>query len=60
MSFNKDYPNRKDWRKPYNPGSAKDVDVTCRNHGSCPWCKMCRKHKHRRRMPVEINEEATK
>lgn len=37
MSFDKNYPNRKDWRKPYLKGS-KRFDVTCRNHGSCGWC----------------------
>lgn len=43
MSFDKDYPNRKDWRKPYYSGS-KRFDRTCRNHGSCDWCRDNRLH----------------
>ena len=37
MSFDKNYPNRKDKRKVYY--RSKSFDRTCRNHGSCPWCK---------------------
>jgi hypothetical protein len=37
MSFDKQYPNRKDHRKPFQ--GAKAHDVTCRNHGSCPYFK---------------------
>lgn len=36
MSFDKNYPNRKDKRKPYR--GAKAIDCSCRNHGSCPIC----------------------
>lgn len=36
MSFDKDYPHRKDRRKPYRDSRA--FDHTCRNHGSCAWC----------------------
>ena len=36
MSFDKEYPNRKDWRKPYR--RSKRFDRTCRNHGSCGYC----------------------
>jgi hypothetical protein len=34
---NKEYPNRKDWRKPYR--DSKRVDARCRNGGDCPWCQ---------------------
>jgi len=37
MGFDKNYKNRKDWRKPYR--GSKAFDCTCRNHGSCPWCE---------------------
>ncbi len=46
MSFDNDYPNRKDRRKPYR--GAKAVDRTCRNHGSCPACQKARKLKKRK------------
>lgn len=36
MSFDKNYPNRKDKRKPYY--KSKRFDKSCRNHGSCPYC----------------------
>lgn len=37
MSFDNNYPNRKDRRKPYK--GSKSFDRTCRNHGSCPYCE---------------------
>lgn len=36
MSFDKQYPNRKDRRKPYR--GSKAVDRSCRNRGSCGYC----------------------
>lgn len=36
MSFDKDYRNRKDRRRPYY--GAKSFDRTCRPGGSCPAC----------------------
>ena len=42
MSFNKNYPNRKDWRKPYR--KAKACDSSCRNHGGCGYCESNRFH----------------
>ncbi len=50
MSFDKDYPNRKDWRKPYTDSRA--FDGHCRNHGSCPYCQNGRQHSNKRRMPL--------
>lgn len=38
MSFdNKNYPNRKDKRRPYR--GSKRFDRSCRNHGSCKYCE---------------------
>lgn len=35
--FDTNYPNRKDKRRPYR--GSKTFDRSCRNHGSCDWCK---------------------
>jgi hypothetical protein len=45
MSFDKHYPNRKDWRRPYR--GSKAFDRSCRPHGSCPYCRKGRQHKYR-------------
>jgi hypothetical protein len=37
MSFDKDYPNRKDHRSQYY-SKAERCDHTCRPGGSCGWC----------------------
>lgn len=37
MSFDKAIEYGKEKRKPYR--GAKAIDCTCRNHGSCEWCK---------------------
>jgi len=41
--FDKDYPNRKDHRKPYysnrKNSRAKVFDHSCRNHRSCKYCQ---------------------
>lgn len=50
MSFDKDYPNRKDQRKPYH-GSSK-YDHSCRPHGSCPHCESNRAHRLKKREPT--------
>lgn len=42
MSFYKEYPNRKDWRKPYR--DVRRWDGNCRNHGSCSWCTRNRQY----------------
>ena len=42
MSFDTEYPNRKDRRKPYRKSAA--FDPSCRPHGGCPWCEGNRKH----------------
>ena len=37
MSLDKAIKHGKEHRKPYR--KAKAVDATCRNHGSCPYCR---------------------
>ena len=58
MSFDKDYPNRKDKRKPYR--NSKRFDRTCRNHGSCLWCERNRTlNAKRRELAAEQAKETT-
>jgi hypothetical protein len=42
MSFDKEYPNRKDRRKPYK--GSKSFDSSCRPNGGCSWCYGNRTH----------------
>ena len=37
MALDKAIQHGKEHRKPYTGGKA--IDRTCRNHGSCDWCK---------------------
>ena len=37
MSLDKSIQSGKEYRKPYR--GAKAVDSSCRNHGSCSWCR---------------------
>lgn len=55
MSFDNEYPNRKDHREEYR--GAKRVDSTCRNHGSCDWCRENRLHGNKKRELVCDEEE---
>ena len=50
MSLDKAIEHGKEKRKPYR--GAKSIDATCRNHGSCPWCKENRTHGNKKREPV--------
>jgi len=43
MSLDKAIAHGKEHRKPYIGNKA--IDRTCRNHGSCDWCKQNRLHK---------------
>lgn len=47
MSLDKAIEHGKEHRKPYK--KAKEVDKTCRNHGSCPYCKENRLYNTKRR-----------
>lgn len=42
MALDKAIQHGKEYRKPYTGGKA--IDRTCRNHGSCDWCKGNRLH----------------
>jgi hypothetical protein len=50
MSFDEDYPNRKDHRRQYYDHRA--FDATYRSHGSCGCRKRTRDYKVARRMPM--------
>lgn len=43
MGMEKSIASGKEHRKPYY--GTKAIDKSCRNHGSCTWCEMNRKHK---------------
>lgn len=55
MSFDNDYPNRKDRRKPfYNSGK---YSTGCRHGGDCEWCRGNRTHRNRKHEPIVLEEE---
>ena len=47
MSLDKAIAHGKEKRKPYRKSKA--FDVTCRNHGSCAYCRGNRIHNDRKR-----------
>jgi hypothetical protein len=47
MSLDKAILHGKEKRRPYR--GAKAFDASCRNHGSCPWCRDNRLFNNRRR-----------
>lgn len=51
MSLDKAIEHGKEKRKPYR--GAKAVDSTCRNHGSCPYCRDNRLHKFKKSIPLD-------
>lgn len=54
--FDNQYKNRKDWREPFR--KAKAFDRSCRNHGSCEYCKSGRMHNSKKRLPaLTINQQ---
>ena len=57
MSFdNKQYPNRKDKRKPYYK-KAQNVSIRCRCNGGCSYCLSNRMHKNKKRMATDDDGE---
>ena len=48
MSLNKAIEYGKEHRKKYR--GSKAIDKTCRNHGSCEWCRDNREYKNRKRI----------
>lgn len=58
MSLDKAIEHGKERRKPYR--KAKAVDRTCRNHGSCGWCRANRlygERKTKEKLDQEEREE---
>ena len=55
MGFDKEYPNRKDWRKQYHGG--KKYFGSCRSHGGCPWCEGKITHKKLKVIPADEAEQ---
>jgi hypothetical protein len=51
MSLDKAIEHGHEHRKPYT--KAKKFDRTCRNHGSCNWCRDDRTYKFRKREMAE-------
>lgn len=47
MSLDKGVEHGKEKRKKYRGGKA--IDCTCRNNGSCSWCRDTRTHNTKRR-----------
>lgn len=56
MSLDKAIKHGKEKRKEYH--GNKKYDSSCRNHGDCPWCENNRKHKHKKREPIEEKESS--
>lgn len=54
MSLEKAIEHGKEHRKPYR--GAKAIDRTCRNHGSCEWCKGNRTYKYERDKLRQLQE----
>ena len=50
MSLDKAIKHGKEKRKPYT--GSKVYFVSCRNHGSCPWCEGNRRFKFRDKHPA--------
>lgn len=55
MSFDKSIKYGKEKRKPYT--GAKAVDRTCRNHGSCDYCKAGRLYQFNRKKEAAVQQE---
>lgn len=55
MTLDKAIEHKKEKRKPYT--GAKAIDHTCRNHGSCGWCKENRLYKNIKKLE-SMNEKA--
>lgn len=52
MSLDKAIEHHKEKRQMYR--GSKAIDCTCRNHGSCEWCRQNRQHKFRDKMPPDF------
>lgn len=54
MSLDKSIAHGKEHRNPYR--GSKAIDCTCRNHGSCDYCRQNRQHKFRDKHPIVKGE----
>lgn len=54
MGLEKAIEHGKEKRKPYK--GAKAVDCTCRNHGTCEWCRGNRTHNTKKKREKAISE----
>lgn len=52
MSFDKKYKNRKDYKRNKNYHDSRDIDITCRCHGGCPYCEGNRFNKEKENIRV--------
>jgi hypothetical protein len=57
MSLDKAIKHGKEKRKPYR--GSKAIDATCRNHGSCTYCRDNRTHKFKDKDAKSFAEELT-
>jgi hypothetical protein len=55
MSLDESIERGKEKRKKYT--RAKAVDNTCRNHGSCSYCKKARLHRFKKKEPLKGVEQ---
>lgn len=56
MSLNKAISSGKEHRKPYRKSKA--IDYSCRNHGSCAYCKRNRLHNTKKKLlAMEVGNE---
>lgn len=58
MSLDKAIKSGKEKRKPYR--GAKAIDCTCRNHGSCAYCRDGRLHNTKKRLERMSVDETNK
>lgn len=56
MSLDKSIANGREYRKPYRKSKA--VDSSCRNHGSCAYCKANRLYSTRKTLLKMISRGA--
>ena len=54
MSLDKSIIHGKEHRRPYR--GAKAIDKSCRNHGSCVWCRKNRTYKNDKKKQQDLNE----
>lgn len=55
MSLDKAIEHGKEKRKKYR--GSKAVDCTCRNHGSCDWCRSNRTYRFKKKEPIDVDYE---